>query len=98
MPMPDVTFLSCVHENLPATESARHLDIGWVSILSGLKTLLETGLADGRSSRLTPLPTPRLAGALRMLCGSRRWGNGWTNVTCRAGQRCDQPSPVCGSR
>lgn len=43
MPMPGVTFLACVHEGLPATETARHLEIGWVSILSGLKTLLETG-------------------------------------------------------
>lgn len=43
MPMPGVTFLACVHEDLPATETARHLEIGWVSILSGLKTLLETG-------------------------------------------------------
>lgn len=43
MPMPGVTFLSCVHENLPASEAARHLEIGWVSILSGLKTVLETG-------------------------------------------------------
>lgn len=43
MPMPGVTFLSCVHEDLPATEAAQHLEIGWVAILSGLKTLLETG-------------------------------------------------------
>ncbi|HXV91697.1 MAG TPA: SRPBCC domain-containing protein [Pseudonocardia sp.] len=43
MPMPGVTFLSCVHEGLPATEAAAHLEIGWVAILSGLKTLLETG-------------------------------------------------------
>ncbi len=42
MPMPGVTFLSLVHEGLPATEAAAHLEIGWVSILSGLKTLLET--------------------------------------------------------
>lgn len=42
MPMPGVTFLSCVHDGLPDTESAAHLEIGWVSILSGLKTLLET--------------------------------------------------------
>lgn len=42
MPMPGVTFLSLVHEGLPATETAAHLEIGWVSILSGLKTLLET--------------------------------------------------------
>lgn len=43
MPMPGVTFLSCVHENLPDTDAARHLEVGWVSILSGLKTVLETG-------------------------------------------------------
>lgn len=43
MPMPGVTFLSCVHEGLPDTETAAHLEIGWVSILSGLKTMLETG-------------------------------------------------------
>ena len=42
MPMPGVTFLSCGHEGLPDTEAAAHLEIGWVSILSGLKTLLET--------------------------------------------------------
>jgi uncharacterized protein YndB with AHSA1/START domain len=42
MPMPGVTFLSVVHEGLPDTETAAHLEIGWVSILSGLKTLLET--------------------------------------------------------
>jgi uncharacterized protein YndB with AHSA1/START domain len=43
MPMPGVTFLSCRHEGLDASETAAHLEIGWVSILSGLKTLLETG-------------------------------------------------------
>lgn len=43
MPMPGVTFLSLVHEGLPASEAAAHLEIGWVSILSGLKTVLETG-------------------------------------------------------
>ena len=42
MPMPGVTFLACVHE-LPASETAAHLEIGWVTILSGLKTVLETG-------------------------------------------------------
>ena len=40
--MPGVTFLSLVHEGLPDTEAAAHLEIGWVTILSGLKTLLET--------------------------------------------------------
>ncbi|QBR92735.1 SRPBCC domain-containing protein [Nocardioides euryhalodurans] len=43
MPMPGVTVLTCRHEGLPDTEIAHHLEIGWVSILSGLKTLLETG-------------------------------------------------------
>jgi uncharacterized protein YndB with AHSA1/START domain len=43
MPMPGVTFLSCRHEGIDASETAAHLEIGWVSILSGLKTLLETG-------------------------------------------------------
>jgi uncharacterized protein YndB with AHSA1/START domain len=43
MPMPGVTFLSCRHEGLDASETAAHLEIGWVSILSGMKTLLETG-------------------------------------------------------
>lgn len=43
MPMPGVTFLSLVHEGLPDTQDAAHLEVGWVAILSGLKTLLETG-------------------------------------------------------
>lgn len=43
MPMPGVTFLECTHRGLPDTEVARHLELGWVTILSGLKTLLETG-------------------------------------------------------
>ena len=43
MPMPGVTFLSLVHEGLPDTPAAAHLEVGWVTILSGLKTLLETG-------------------------------------------------------
>ena len=42
MPMPGVTLLSVVHEGLPDTPVAAHLEIGWVMILSGLKTLLET--------------------------------------------------------
>lgn len=42
MPMPGVTFLSLVHEGLPENEAAAHLEIGWVTILSALKTLLET--------------------------------------------------------
>ena len=43
MSMPGVTFLSCEHTGLPATEAAAHLEVGWVTILSGLKSLLETG-------------------------------------------------------
>lgn len=43
MPMPGVTFLSVLHEELPDTETAAGLEMGWVAILSGLKTLLETG-------------------------------------------------------
>lgn len=43
MPMPGVTLLSCVHEGLPNAPVTSHLELGWVSILSGLKTLLETG-------------------------------------------------------
>lgn len=50
MPMPGVTFLTCRHEGLPATEEAASLEVGWVAILSGLKTLLETG------SPLVPAP------------------------------------------
>jgi hypothetical protein len=41
--MPGVTFLALVHDGLPDTPAADHLEIGWVTILSGLKTLLETG-------------------------------------------------------
>ena len=43
MPMPGVTFLSCVHEGLPDVQAAAQIEIGRVSILSGLKTMLETG-------------------------------------------------------
>jgi uncharacterized protein YndB with AHSA1/START domain len=43
MPMPGITILACTHRGLPDTEVARHLELGWVTILSGLKTLLETG-------------------------------------------------------
>jgi len=43
MPMPGVTFLSCTHRGLPDGETKAHLELGWVAILSGLKTLLETG-------------------------------------------------------
>ncbi len=43
MPAPGVTVLTLAHEGLPATEAAAGVEIGWVLILSGLKTLLETG-------------------------------------------------------
>jgi uncharacterized protein YndB with AHSA1/START domain len=43
MPMPGVTFLSCTHRGLPDSPIAGDLEQGWVAILSGLKTLLETG-------------------------------------------------------
>lgn len=43
MPMPGVTVLTCEHEGLPDTPAAAQLEHGWVLILSGLKTLLETG-------------------------------------------------------
>ena len=43
MPMPGVTFLSCTHRGVAAGPVRDHLELGWVSILSGLKTLLETG-------------------------------------------------------
>lgn len=50
MPMEGVSFLSCVHVGLPETGTAASLEAGWVTILSGLKTLLETG---------QPLAAPR---------------------------------------
>ncbi len=43
MPMPGVTLLTCVHDDLPDTPVTTHLELGWVSILAGLKTLVETG-------------------------------------------------------
>ena len=43
MPMPGVTLLTCVHDGLPDAPVTDHLELGWVSILSGLKTLVETG-------------------------------------------------------
>jgi uncharacterized protein YndB with AHSA1/START domain len=43
MPMPGVSFLSCTHRGLPDGEVTAHLELGWVTILSGLKTVLETG-------------------------------------------------------
>lgn len=42
MPTPGVTVLTLVHEGLPESETAAGIEMGWVLILSGLKTLLET--------------------------------------------------------
>ncbi len=41
-PFPGVTFLSLTHEGLPDGPLAASLELGWVTILSALKTLLET--------------------------------------------------------
>jgi uncharacterized protein YndB with AHSA1/START domain len=41
MAIPGMTALT--HEGLPDTDAARNVEKGWVLILSGLKTLLETG-------------------------------------------------------
>jgi uncharacterized protein YndB with AHSA1/START domain len=43
MNVPGLTQLTLMHEGLPDTETAREVEKGWVLILSGLKTLLETG-------------------------------------------------------
>lgn len=43
MPTPGVTILSLVHEGITDPATAADLDAGWTLILSGLKTLLETG-------------------------------------------------------
>jgi uncharacterized protein YndB with AHSA1/START domain len=43
MPLPGVTVLTLTHDGLPEGPTARNLGHGWVMILSGLKTLLETG-------------------------------------------------------
>jgi uncharacterized protein YndB with AHSA1/START domain len=43
MGVPGVTVLRCVHEGLPASPAAANLESGWVLILSGLKTVVETG-------------------------------------------------------
>ncbi len=43
MPSPGVTLLTCRHEGIADPVAAEHLELGWVTILSGLKTLLETG-------------------------------------------------------
>jgi uncharacterized protein YndB with AHSA1/START domain len=43
MAVPGITVLALVHEGLPDTPVAADIEAGWVSIVSGLKTLLETG-------------------------------------------------------
>lgn len=43
MPAPGITVLSCRHEDLEDGPVAAGLEGGWVTILSGMKTLLETG-------------------------------------------------------
>ncbi len=43
MPTPGVTVVTLTHEGLPDSPAAGNLESGWVLILSGLKTLLETG-------------------------------------------------------
>jgi uncharacterized protein YndB with AHSA1/START domain len=43
MPVPGVTLLTCIHDGLPDGPVTTHLELGWVTILSGLKTLVETG-------------------------------------------------------
>lgn len=42
MPAPGVTVLTLEHEGLPAGATATDIEAGWVLIVSGLKTLLET--------------------------------------------------------
>jgi uncharacterized protein YndB with AHSA1/START domain len=43
MPIPGVTVLNLKHEGMPEGETADNVQHGWVLILSGLKTLVETG-------------------------------------------------------
>ncbi|MGC5169038.1 SRPBCC domain-containing protein [Micromonospora sp. DT81.3] len=43
MALPGLTALTLTHEGLPDTVASRNVEKGWVLILSGLKTLLETG-------------------------------------------------------
>lgn len=43
MAIPGLTALTLTHEGLPDTGAARNVEKGWVLILSGLKTLVETG-------------------------------------------------------
>lgn len=50
MAIPGLTQLTLIHEDLPAGPTADDIERGWVLILSGLKTLLET------STPLVPAP------------------------------------------
>jgi len=43
MSVPGVTAVTLTHEGLPDSDAARNVEKGWVLILAGLKTLLETG-------------------------------------------------------
>lgn len=43
MAIPGITAVTLTHDGLPDSDSARNVEKGWVLILSGLKTLLETG-------------------------------------------------------
>jgi uncharacterized protein YndB with AHSA1/START domain len=43
MAVPGLTALTLTHEGLPDTAASSNVEKGWVLILSGLKTLLETG-------------------------------------------------------
>ena len=51
MAIPGLTAATLTHEGLPDNDAARNVEKGWVLILSGLKTLLETG------TPLVPAPT-----------------------------------------
>jgi uncharacterized protein YndB with AHSA1/START domain len=43
MAIPGLTALTLTHDGLPDNDAAHNVENGWVLILSGLKTLLETG-------------------------------------------------------
>jgi uncharacterized protein YndB with AHSA1/START domain len=43
MPSPGVTVLTMNHRGMPDGATADNVELGWVLILSGLKTLVETG-------------------------------------------------------
>lgn len=40
---PGITFVSLIHDGIPDAAAARSTEYGWVMILAGLKTVLETG-------------------------------------------------------